>query len=58
MRYTTNVRIRADYKDDVPMLPVLTIFEEVRGPVHTGLVDQWGQAIYRLPETVRMGFEC
>lgn len=37
--------------------PTETVYEAIHAPVDTGLFDQHGTRIYRMPETVRLGFD-
>lgn len=56
MRYIT-LRPKLSYEEQEPMLPSLTVYESQKQPKPTGLVDQHGMSIYRIPETIKMGFE-
>ncbi|WP_265886683.1 hypothetical protein [Roseomonas mucosa] len=38
-------------------MPTVTVIEN-RDPVPTGLLNQHGERIYRVPETVPMGFQA
>lgn len=57
-RYVTRDAPPAAYYDDeTPLLgSTITVYAEEREPVRTGLVDQHGTPIFRVPERIPFGF--
>lgn len=57
-RYVTmpRARVRAEYDDDVPLLPSLTVYEADNSPVDTGLVDHHGDPIMAVYDRSPIGF--
>lgn len=47
----------SDSLNHYPLLPHLTVYEREKMPSPTGLVDEHGNSIYRVPEQIKMGFE-
>lgn len=52
----SRIKPRADYSDDVPFLPPLTVYEADTSPLDTGLVDANGDSIYAFEEKRQIGF--
>lgn len=47
-----------DWADQmIPLLPYLTVHEASKRPIDTGLLDQHGNPLGRVPDTVPMGFQ-
>ena len=49
---------RADWSDDPDVADVSTrtVIIEDGGPIRTGLLDETGTPLYRLPNKIKMGF--
>lgn len=56
-RYVTRPRAWMDVWGQYMPMPTVTVTED-RDPIPTGLLDQHGERIYRVPETVPMGFQA
>lgn len=56
-RYTTRPNGWMDERGNYIPMPSITVTEN-RDPVPTGLLNQHGERIYRVPETVPMGFQA
>ena len=53
-------RPRGSFYEDDPemgMMFNLTVFEEELGPEFTGILDQSGDPIYRIPHKFKIGFD-
>lgn len=48
--------IKAEWYDEVPFLPSLSVYEYEDTPRDTGLVDERGCSIYSFPEKRYIGF--